>query len=132
MVQLVMLLLGVEYLRKRWRMLFLVGALWLLIGVGLFIDALDSALYFPMQFLAYLLLAEGLATLAVGMDRHGRPAHAALREGHGVLLAALLILAGHHHGNFVLSMIFGTLFLADGLLQIVSAKVVRYPHWRIG
>ena len=51
MVQLVLLLLGVDYLRKRWRTLFVVGLLWLLMGVGVFIDALDNAIYFPMQFL---------------------------------------------------------------------------------
>jgi uncharacterized membrane protein HdeD (DUF308 family) len=131
MIQLVMLLLGVDYLRKRWRMLFLVGLLWLLIGVGVFIDALDNALYFPMQFLAYLLLAEGMATLAVAWTGAGGQRILRYVKGTAVVFAAGLILAGHHHGNFVLSMIFGTLFLADGLLQAVSAYVVRYPRWQI-
>ncbi len=43
----------------------------------------------------------------------------------------MLIFAGHHHGNFVLSMIFGTLFLVDGLLQCISAWIVRYRRWKI-
>ena len=131
MVQLVLLLLGVDYLRKRWRTLFVVGLLWLLMGVGVFIDALDNAIYFPMQFLAYLLLAEGIATLAVAWTGAGGQRILRYVKGVAVVLAAALILAGHHHGNFVLSMIFGTLFLADGLLQTVSAFVVRYPRWRI-
>jgi hypothetical protein len=41
-----------------------------------------------------------------------------------------LILIGHRHGNFILSMIFGTIFLVDGVLQSVSAWIVRYPRWR--
>jgi uncharacterized membrane protein HdeD (DUF308 family) len=28
-------------------------------------------------------------------------------------------------------MIFGTLFLADGTLQIISARLVRYRTWRL-
>jgi len=35
------------------------------------------------------------------------------------------------YGNFILSMIFGTLFLADGLLQCASAYMVRYRRWRL-
>ncbi|SAL17765.1 HdeD family acid-resistance protein [Caballeronia humi] len=131
MVQLVLLLLGVDYLRRRWRTLFAVGLLWLLIGVGVFIDALDNAIYFPMQFLAYLLLTEGVATLAVAWTGAGGQRVLRYVKGAAVVLAAALILAGHHHGNFVLSMIFGMLFLADGLLQAVSAFVVRYPRWRV-
>lgn len=131
MVQLVMLLLGVDYLRKRWRTLFVVGLIWLVTGVGLFLDALDNAIYFPMQLLAYLLLAEGLATLAVAWTGAGGQRVLRYVKGAAVVLAAALILAGHHHGNFVLSMIFGTLFLADGLLQAASAYVVRYPRWRV-
>lgn len=47
MPQLVLLLLGVPYLRKRWRALFVLGIVFLVAGVAVFIDALDDALYFP-------------------------------------------------------------------------------------
>ena len=45
--------------------------------------------------------------------------------------ASALIFAGHHYGHFLLSMIFGALFLIDGLLQCVSAWVVRYRRWHV-
>lgn len=131
MIQLVLLLLGVDYLRRRWLTLALAGGIWLVIGVSVFIDALDGVLYFPIHVFAWLLLVEGLATLAVAGIGVGGQRTLRYVKGGAFTLAALLIMAGNHHGNFVLSMIFGTLFLADGLLQSVSAVVVRYSRWRI-
>src|ERR1700722_15617929 len=131
MVRLVMILLGVDYLRTRWRALTTAGWISLVLGIGVFIDALDSALYFPITPFALLLLLEGLATLAVAWTGMGGQRTLRYVKGFAFCFAAALILAGHHHGNFILSMIFGTLFLADGLLQIVSAKVVRYRTWRL-
>ena len=63
MPQLVLLLLGVPYLRKRWRALAGAGAFFLLAGIVLLIDALDNALYFPLNAFAVLFIIEGLATL---------------------------------------------------------------------
>lgn len=131
MVRLVILLLGVDYLRSYWRTLTAIGVVGTLCGSILFIDALDDALYFPINPFAWLLLIEGSATLVVAHS--GIVGQRKLRylKGLSFVTAAALILAGHHHGNFILSMIFGTLFLADGLLQIVSAYVVRYRTFRI-
>ncbi|SPC08078.1 HdeD family acid-resistance protein [Cupriavidus taiwanensis] len=131
MARLVMILLGVDYLRARWRGLLWLGCASVLLGLVVFVDALDNAIYFPMTPFAVVLLLEGLATLVVA--RSGIGGQRTLRQVKGVsfCLAALLILAGHHHGHFVLSLIFGTLFLADGLLQIVSARVVRFRTWRL-
>jgi uncharacterized membrane protein HdeD (DUF308 family) len=131
MVRLVMILLGVDYLRTRWRSLQIAGWVSLVLGVVVFIDALDNALYFPITPFALLLLLEGIGTLAVAWTGMGGQRTLRYVKGFAFCLAAALILAGHHHGNFILSMIFGTLFLADGLLQIVSARVVRYRTWRL-
>jgi uncharacterized membrane protein HdeD (DUF308 family) len=131
MVRLVMILLGVDYLRTRWRALTTAGWISVAIGIAVFIDALDSALYFPITPFACLFLLEGLATLAVAWTGMGGQRTLRYVKGLTFCVAALLILAGHHHGNFILSMIFGTLFLTDGLLQIISARVVRYRTWRL-
>ncbi|MDK3024008.1 DUF308 domain-containing protein [Cupriavidus taiwanensis] len=131
MARLVMILLGVDYLRTRWRGLLWLGCASVLLGIVLFVDALDNAIYFPMTPFAVVLLLEGLATLVVA--RSGIGGQRTLRQvkGAAFCLAAVLILAGHHHGHFMLSMIFATLFLADGVLQIVSARVVRFRTWRL-
>ncbi|GAB7126222.1 hypothetical protein JCM19000A_07290 [Silvimonas sp. JCM 19000] len=130
MVKLVLTLLGVDYLRKRWKAICIAGWLWGIAGVVIFIDALDNAIYFPINFFAALLMLDGVATLAVAWTGMGGQRALRLLKGVAFVLAALLILAGHHHGNFILSMIFGTLFLLDGALQAASAWVVRYPRWR--
>jgi hypothetical protein len=65
MARLVLLLLGVEYLRGRWRSLMSVGILWLISGVAVFVDGLDDAINFPIAFFAWLLLIDGCFTLAV-------------------------------------------------------------------
>jgi uncharacterized membrane protein HdeD (DUF308 family) len=131
MVRLVLLLLGVDYLRQRSRALMTLGAIWIVAGVFVFIDALDNALYFPIDVFAYLFLAEGVATLAVAGTGVGGQRLLRHVKGIAVIVAACLILAGHHHGNFILSMIFGSLFMVDGLLQCASAYVVRYRRWRV-
>jgi len=130
MARLVLLLLGADYMRQRWRGLFITGCVWLLAGIVIFIDALDGALYFPIEFFAYLFLIEGLATLLIATTGVGGQRVLRFTKGTFAVLAAALILAGHHHGHFVLSMIFGALFLADGLLQCVAAYVVAFPRWR--
>lgn len=131
MVQLVMILLGVDYLRNRWRGLMLAGVFGLLAGLIVFIDALDNVIYFPLNPFACMLLIEGLATLLVAHTGIGGQRTLRYAKGGIFSLAAVLILSGQHHGNFILAMIFGALFLADGLLQIISAGVVRYKKWKL-
>ncbi|VTR46084.1 Uncharacterized conserved protein [Serratia fonticola] len=90
-----------------------------------------NAIYFPLHPFAFLLLVEGLATLMVAHTGIGGQRTLRYVKGGAFSLAAVLILSGQHHGHFILSMIFGTLFLADGLLQIASAGVVRYKNWKL-
>ncbi|MBO1012097.1 DUF308 domain-containing protein [Achromobacter sp. SD115] len=130
MGNLVLLLLGVEYLRKRARALYVIGGLLLLIGVTLFIDALDNAVYFPLNFFAALLVIEGLATLMIAKSGVGGQRVLRYAKGAIVLTAGMLVLVGDHHGHFVLSMLFGLMFLVDGLIQCMAAYVVRYERWR--
>ena len=130
MVRLMMILLGVDYLRARWRGVLIVGAVSAAIGAALFIDALDGVLYFRVAPFAWLLLVEGLATLAVAWTGMGGQRTLRYVKGLAFCVTAALILSGYRHGAFILSMVFATLFLADGLLQIVSAWVVRYRSWK--
>ncbi|MDR5760922.1 DUF308 domain-containing protein [Caballeronia sp. LZ035] len=131
MVRLVMILLGVDYLRSRWRSLLTLGFLSILLGGVIFTDALDGSLYFPIIPFALLMLLEGIATLAVAWTGMGGQRTLRYVKGATFCLSALLVLIGGEHGNFALSLIFGTLFLVDGALQIISARVVRYRRWRL-
>lgn len=130
MMRLTMILLGIDFLRSHWRGLRRFGWVTLIAGVVIFIDALDGTLFFPIEPFACLLLIEGCATLMVAHSGMGGQRVLRYVKGGAFTVAALLILAGHHDGNFVLAMIFGTLFMFDGALQIASALVVRYRRWR--
>ncbi|WP_035512614.1 HdeD family acid-resistance protein [Paraburkholderia nodosa] len=131
MVRLMMILLGVEYLRERWRGVMAAGIASALVGAALFVDALDGVLFFPIAPFAWLLLIEGLATLAVAWTGMGGQRTLRYVKGFGFCITAALVLSGYRHASFILSMVFATLFLADGLLQIASAWVVRYRTWRL-
>ncbi|WP_353192461.1 DUF308 domain-containing protein [Pandoraea pnomenusa] len=130
MVRLILLLLGVNYLRRRARALIWIGAIFFAFGLALIVDALDGVVHFPLKVFAWLLLLEGLATLAiVGIGVGGQRIVRALKGGTFTVAALLVLFFDQRNGNFWLSMLFGTLFLADGLLQCVAAYVVRYPRW---
>lgn len=131
MVRLILILLGVDFLRSHWRGLRRFGFFTFLAGAVIFIDALDGVLFFPIEPFAILLLLEGAATLLVAGSGIGGQKKLRYVKGAAFIIAALLILAGNHDGDMVLSFIFGTLFLADGALQIASAIVVRYRTWRL-
>lgn len=131
MVRLLMLLLGVDYLRMRWRTLAWAGSISVITGGALFIDALDGRLDFPIEPFAWLLLLEGLATMAVAWTGMGGQRTLRYVKGMAFSVAAILVLAGHHHGHMILSLLFGLLFLADGLLQVASARLVRFRTWRL-
>jgi uncharacterized membrane protein HdeD (DUF308 family) len=131
MVRLVMILLGVDYLRTRWRELLAAGFLSTVLGVVIFCDALDGALWFPIIPFAGLLMLEGVATLAVAWTGIGGQRTLRYVKGATFIASADLVLMGGEHGNFILSLIFGTLFLADGTLQIIAAALVRYRTWKM-
>lgn len=130
MVKLILILLGTDFLRNRWRSLMVAGALLSLLGVGVLIDALDGALGFPISWIGWLLLAEGLVTLSVAWSGVGGQRRLRYAKGITFVVASVLILEGSHHGHFILSVLIGAVFLSDGVLQAASALVVRYRRWR--
>jgi uncharacterized membrane protein HdeD (DUF308 family) len=131
MVKLIMILLGVDYLRNRWLSLMLAGGLIFIAGIAVFIDALDGALGFPISLVGWLLMIDGALTLAVAWSGVGGQRRLRYAKGVTFVLAGVLILEGTHHGNFILSVLIGAVFLSDGLLQAASAIVVRYRRWRV-
>ena len=131
MAKLILLLLGVDFLRERWRGLLAAGMLLALAGAAIFIDALDGVLFFPLTFFGTLFMLEGVATLLV--VKSGVGGQRLLRLGKGIfaVLVGVLVLVGpQYYGHFLLSMLFGALFLADGLLQCIASAVVRYQRWK--
>ena len=135
MVRIAMLLLGMDFMRRRWLTLAVAGATLALLGAAVGVDALDGVLYFPLHLFGYVLIAEGLLSaalaftpLAVGRGVRYR----ALRYVKSALfvLIGVLVINRHHAGVVVLALLFGILFLVGGALRIAAAHVVRFPGWR--
>lgn len=135
MIRIAMLLLGPDFMRRRWLTLAFLGSVVALLGIATAVDALDGVLYFPLHLFGYLLLAEGLITAAV--------ASTPLASGRGVRYRALryvksalfivigvLVINRHHASVVVLALLFGILFLVAGVLRMAAGYVVRFPGWR--
>jgi uncharacterized membrane protein HdeD (DUF308 family) len=131
MVRLILLLLGHDFIRRRWLMLALVGLVWGALGAAIFVDALDGVTYFPIHVFGYLLLVEAVVTLAV--TPAGADTRVVLRKARGIafLVLGLLVVDAHHAASVILAMLFGLAFLADGIFRMAAAVVVRFVGWRL-
>lgn len=129
MVRLSVILLGNDFVRKRWSALALIGVTWAVAGAAIFIDALDGVTYFPLHVFGYLLLIEAVIILAVPAPQAGTAA--ALRKARGVsfLVLGLLIVDSHHVASLILAVLFGVAFFADGCFRVAAAVVVRFVGW---
>jgi uncharacterized membrane protein HdeD (DUF308 family) len=131
-IRLALLLLGIDFVRERWRWLALIGVLWIAAGVTIFVDALDGVLYFPIHLFGVLILIEGILSLVAafsGIDSRGRN-RLRLIKGGLFIVVALLIFDPYPDGEFLLSMLFGLIFLVAGALRISAAYVVRFSGWK--
>lgn len=131
MVHLIFVLLGADFFRERAKSILLIALFFICAGLIVFIDALDDAIFFPIHFFAWLFLIEGIGTLAVAWSGIGGQKTLRYVKGSIVVLVAILIFSGSHDGNFLLSMLLGILFLVDGMLQCVTAFMVRYRRWKV-
>src|SRR5262245_698124 len=130
MIRLILILLGVDYLRRRSVAMYGLGFAFVVAGIVLLVDSLGSYGYFPLKIFAGLLVVAGVCALVMAAISTGAIRIGRVIEGIVFVLAASLVMAGHHGGDFWLAMILGTVFALDGLLQSLSAVIVRYPRWR--
>jgi len=130
MIQIALLLLGVEFIRSRARLLGAVGFIWGLLGLAVMIDGLDGDLYFPLRIFGVLLLLESLVTLSVAGSGVGAQRTVLYFKGGICFFVSTLILSDKVYSNLLLAVIFGFTYFVMGVLVITCACVVRYLHWR--
>jgi uncharacterized membrane protein HdeD (DUF308 family) len=130
MIRLALLLLGPDFIRARWRVLAAIGVLWAALGVAIFIDALDGAVWFPVRVFGYLLILEALVTLVATTSHLGTLT--VLRKSRGVvfLILGILMIDPHRSAEFILALLFGVVVGVDGVLRVSAAWLVRFPGWR--
>lgn len=130
MIQLLLHLLGPRYASRHLFKLLVLGAVWLAIGSFVVIDALDGALWFPLQTFGVLLTFEGLAAIFLAKSGLSLQTHFRLVKGIIGVLIGVLVIARHTYSDFVLAMLFGAGFALEGALLIAASWMVRYRHWR--
>jgi len=129
MVRLFLLLLGSEVVRRRWRLLAVLGAAWAGLGLFVMVDALDGRTVIRPHYFGYFLLFEGLLALAaataVVSRRRARFAKAAI-----LIVPGVIIVVQPPHSHLIIAIALGITLLLDGALRIASAYVVRFEGWR--
>jgi uncharacterized membrane protein HdeD (DUF308 family) len=131
MIRLYLLLLGSEAVRRRWQTLAVMGTVWCAIGVFLFIDSLDAVTLIPIHDFGWFLLIEGAITLVAASGLAGSPFVLRLFKAIAVIVIGLLMVDSPFRSDVALAIILGIVFAADGALKIVSARVVRFPGWKM-
>jgi uncharacterized membrane protein HdeD (DUF308 family) len=132
--RLILMLMGIDFVRERWRWLALIGVAWGTFGVLTIVDALDGVTYFPIHVFAAALLIEGLVSIVVtmgGLDSHQRNRFR-LIKGILFIVVAGLLFDPYPDGNFIISMLMATIFTISGVLRITGAYVIRFSRWRGG
>ncbi|HDS6412666.1 TPA: MFS transporter [Klebsiella oxytoca] len=130
MIQIMLLLFGVEFVRDKAKYLMLFGILWSVLGVSIFVDGLDGVTYFPLRTFGGLLLLESLVTLSIASGGVGAQKVVLYFKGGSFCFVAILILPDKPYSNLLLAIIFGLILFVIGLFVISSAWVVRYPQWK--
>ena len=130
MIRLMLLLLGADAIRRRWRSMLLGGGLWCAIGLFIFGDALDNLPLIPVHDFGYLLLIEALFTLLACSGLSGMTRQLRLAKGCLLLLVGGLTIDAPWRSDVVLALLLGGLFGLDGAMKIATARLIRFPGWR--
>lgn len=129
MVRLAVLLIGAQAVRRQWPWFASLGALWILVGALVFIDASSGAIGIATDVLGALFAVEGVIVLASAWASTPGARSAMAWRGIAFVVFGLLIadvLVDHGLSD---SILFGLAFLVDGALRIASAYVVRFERW---
>ena len=124
------LLLGPGNLRRSRCYLALLGALLVLAGVLIVLDASDTVTTLALEACGWVLVALGLFKLALTVltENGGAPA---LFGAQGIICVLFGIAIADFPGasENAVPWLFGLAFLLNGLYQMASALIIRYPRW---
>ena len=132
MIELFLILCGSRLIREKWWMLFSLGALWMLFGGFLFLDALDGSLVIPIGYYTIPLACDGAWALLSAPSRTGAGRSLRLAKGITCFLVVALILFVPRHSGVVIGLLVGLFLCLDAAWRGTSAWVVRYDGWQRG
>jgi uncharacterized membrane protein HdeD (DUF308 family) len=131
MIRLLLLLLGGDFVRRRWSVLLLGGLLWTAIGCWLVVDSINGTISFPVHFLGVFLALDGLVTLYTARHHRAGTRHLRYVKGVATFAVAVLVLAAWTYDDAILAVLFGVAFAIDAILGIAAVRVVRFAGWRL-
>jgi len=131
MIRLMLLLLGGDFVRRRWAVLLVAGLVWTGIGCWVVVDSIEGVVYFPIHLFASFLALDGLITLYTARRYRGATRRLRYFKGAASLLVAILILAAWSYDDFILALLFGIAFAIDAILGIAAVRVVGFSGWRL-
>ena len=131
MIEVILLLVGGNYLQRRWALLVVLGVAWLVAGIFLCIDAIDGKLVFPLESFALLVLLECLVAFSLARSGLSLAPKLRLIQAASLAVVALLILSPWDLGDVLIAVSLAMAFAIDGLTRIVTAWYVRFPSWQV-
>ena len=131
MFRLALILFGGDALIRRWRSFLVMGLLVLATGFGVLFDLVDGVADVASWALGTILLVLGLVELLVSSS-HARVRRQLERlRGLAMLAGACLVLDFPWDNSIASGVLFGAVFLFNGLLRIGGGLLIRYPNWQV-
>ncbi len=130
-IELTLLLVGGDYLQRRWVLLIVTGPVWLAAGTFLCVDALDGRLIFPLESFALLVLLECLMALSLAGSGLSLAPRLRFIQATALAVVAILILSPWDLGDVLIAISLAVAFAVDGLTRMVTAWYVRFPGWQL-
>jgi uncharacterized membrane protein HdeD (DUF308 family) len=131
MIELFLLLIGAPAIRRKWWVLWLIGVIWMAIGVFFFIDAFDDEIRIPPTYFTIPLLIDAAFSMTAAFNQMGKARLLRFaKAGVSVGVVLLIIDAPWHHDMYV-GLLVGAFLVADAMWRATSAYVVRYARWRL-
>ncbi len=129
-MNLAMLLLGPGNLQKSRRYVTALGLILFLAGLYIVIDASDTITLITLEAFGWVMVALGLAKLALSIlaGGAGMPSLFGFQGVVFVVLGMAIADFPQESGNAV-PWLFGLALLLNGLYQALSALIIRYPNW---
>lgn len=125
MLRLLLLLVGARDLKSRWMLLIALGIIGTGSGLVILMDVVaDGKLSFPLYILAFVILMEAAVEL-IGALVAESPANRIKLVRGGSLIAIALLVFGNSGDSKLLSLLFASALLLDGLFRIISTCLIR-------
>jgi uncharacterized membrane protein HdeD (DUF308 family) len=130
MVQMVLILLGVEAIQHHWKVITGIGLSWTALGLFVIVDPLEGMQSFTMHSLGLLLAIEGVIGLLLWMI-NGRRRRLSLIRAAALIVLGLEIMDTPFRNTVLISFLFGFALTIDGLVRLTTTLMLRFPGWRL-